>query len=360
MSHLVYLSGLNARWSREYIGGWREYARARLPEPIQTLSLLSGMEKLLGGPDGTQSQPSHDDSAGARGSVTSDRFEIARADIVLVNVLGASRRTDLPAFYYDWLQEALAAGRAELINFFNGQKYTVDLRPESIHSIVLWSRDYSRFLSEPGLLKNYPLFFQFTLTGLPGAIEPHSPSAEKALAQMGELAKKYSPAHINWRFDPLFFLDSGRSTLEKAGEERLAIFEKLCRPLAETGIQRCTISFAQMYSSVRKRLEKHGIRCFEPPVEFQRDLALRLAGIAERFGMKLYACCQSQLEGVPGVLKSSCINGPFLEELFGGRASHARDTAQRKECGCTRSLDIGSYFQLCGHGCLYCYARPAS
>lgn len=53
-------------------------------------------------------------------------------------VISASRRTDIPAFFYEWLQEALANESVEVPNpMFPDKKYTVDLRPSKVHSIVL-------------------------------------------------------------------------------------------------------------------------------------------------------------------------------------------------------------------------------
>ncbi|WP_313563306.1 DUF1848 family protein, partial [Ruminiclostridium cellobioparum] len=34
----------------------------------------------------------------------------------LKTIISASRRTDVPAFHYDWLQEVLAAGRVQVPN----------------------------------------------------------------------------------------------------------------------------------------------------------------------------------------------------------------------------------------------------
>jgi len=273
------------------------------------------------------------------------------------NVISCSRRTDIPAFHYGWLQGVLAEGSVRLVNRYNQKEYTVDLRPESVHSLVLWSRNYAYFLEDPGFLSNYPLYFQFTLTGYPKFLEPGVISEEEALRQMASLARAYSPGQINWRFDPLLFLPSPSLSQEAAGEERLQTFERLARRISGMGIRRCTVSFISLYSSVRSRLSREGLKLHEMEPEAQRRYAADLLERARAFEIDLFSCCQPLLEGVPGIKGGSCIDGGLLQELFGEKTSKARDTGQRKHCGCTRSLDIGSYRQECLHACLYCYAQ---
>lgn len=95
-----------------------------------------------------------------------------------------------------------------------------------------------------------------------------------------------------------------------------------------------------------------------PSQQQQIEFVSQLVEIADKYGVTIYTCTSPIIEGVLGVKKGHCIDGAYLEELFGKRASHAKDTGQRKECGCTRSRDIGAYSgQSCGHGCLYCYAK---
>lgn len=80
------------------------------------------------------------------------------------NVISCSRRTDIPAFYYGWLQDVLKKESITLPNTYSGKDYTVDLAPENTHSIVLWSKNFRHFLQNPGLLTKYNLYFQFTIT----------------------------------------------------------------------------------------------------------------------------------------------------------------------------------------------------
>jgi hypothetical protein len=88
-------------------------------------------------------------------------------------------------------------------------------------------------------------------------------------------------------------------------------------------------------------------------LEKKREFALTLAEKAEAYGMQLYACCNDFLLAEK-IEKASCIDGEFLSNIFNVPID-GRFAATRKECACTKSIDIGAY-DTCAHGCVYCYA----
>ena len=81
--------------------------------------------------------------------------------------------------------------------------------------------------------------------------------------------------------------------------------------------------------------------------------------------IQLHLCCEKKLydqvkPGGANIFENACINGPFLEKLYGGSPETRRDSGQRakKGCRCTRSIDIGSYQDHpCYHNSLFCYAH---
>ncbi|HOM03381.1 MAG TPA: DUF1848 domain-containing protein [Acetivibrio sp.] len=278
----------------------------------------------------------------------------------MLEIISCSRRTDIPAFYYDWLQECLKNKYAMVKNPYNGSTYMVDLSCEKVHSICLWSKSFANVLKDPKYLSLYNLYFQFTITGYSKLLEPNVVDTNEAIRQMEQLAQKYSPQQINWRFDPIIFSIKGEKepvpdNFERA---RLQMFETLCKDISSFGVNRCTISFLCLYKKVEQRMKKSGFTYFLPSQQKQIEFVSQLVEIADKYGVTIYTCSNPLIEEVKGVKKSHCIDGPYLEALFGKRASRAKDAGQRKECGCTRSKDIGGYDeQRCKHGCLYCYAR---
>ncbi|MEN6561427.1 MAG: DUF1848 family protein [Acidobacteriota bacterium] len=279
----------------------------------------------------------------------------------LKTVISASRRTDLVASFPDWLAACLRRRAAEVAGPAGGV-YRVDLAPEKVHTIVLWSKDFANLLRNAhglrDLLAAYDqLYLHFTVTGLGRtAIEPGVPSFREALAELpGLAALAGDPLRVSLRFDPAVFWQDGGEIRSNLGR-----FTEAADAAAANGVRDIRISFAQWYGKAERRARARGFRFVDPPDEEKRARAAGLAAVAAERGLVLHACSQTLLDGVPGLRPSACIDGALLESLHPGRepASRRKDRGQRADCLCTESKDIGSYAQACRHGCVYCYANP--
>lgn len=270
-------------------------------------------------------------------------------------VISASRRTDIPRWYPRWLGAALRAGEVTVVLPY-GAKRVVSLKPEAVHTLVLWSKDYSHLLADPWVrefLANYDhVFCHFTVTGLGGSpIEPGAPPWEVGIAQLPELVELCgSPHRVVVRFDPVVHWREGSHI-----RSNLAWAEPIFRGCARNEVREIRTSFATLYGKVRRR----GWEPYDPPPEEKHTIAVKLRELASSLGLTLSACSDPILEeaGIPG---APCIEGRLLAALHpaGERASTRRDRGQRPSCACTESVDIGSYAMSCPEGCLYCYANP--
>ncbi|MDT8902069.1 DUF1848 family protein [Anaeroselena agilis] len=281
----------------------------------------------------------------------------------LKTVISASRRTDLPRFHYRWLQDALRAGEAVVVNpRFPAASYRVDLRPESVHTVVLWSKDFANILADPGRLADYNLYFHYTVNNYSPLLEPGVPPYAATLRTLEGLLARHRPEQFTIRFDPVIISTGGelRPDPAKPGRARLAAFERLCRDLAALGMRSCRLatSHIALYPHVKKRLAAAADLGFVPLEDNLLTLFFtRLAEIAAAHGLTLRSCASPLLAAVPGLVPGRCVDGDLLAALAGEKASRARDGGQRAACGCTKSVDIGGYAQTCGFNCLYCYAR---
>ena len=253
-------------------------------------------------------------------------------------VLSASRRTDLVGCYPDVLVERL-----------------LNIPPETVHSIVLWTKNPQNLISEGPLkkvLRNYrQVFVHLTITGMGGGeFEPLIPPWEETVGMIGPLIDLVGgPGRITWRFDPILEVEGHGKTYTN-----FDLFPLLITAISPWGIKTCRVSWVSPYKKVFSRLAKKGWSLLPGDLQARKEEADQLQEITASQGMSLYFC---SMEGFP---VSRCIDGLLLSQIHPDRPPCSREKArgQRKLCGCTESLDIGWYSLRCKHGCLYCYATP--
>lgn len=266
------------------------------------------------------------------------------------HIISASRRTDIPAFYTGWLIKRLEEGSVLVKNPYSGKTSEVSLRPSHLHSLVLWSKDFHPLLRRiEEVEKRCPnLFFHFTINGMDKSLEANTPDVKDAVRDFIFLSKRYSPAHLVWRFDPIVI----------TGSLPFEFYEETFAQLAESlkgRAHECYFSFMEPYRKVLRSFAKHtGHKLLELSIEEKQGYAGRLSRIAEKTGIRLFACCNEYLEN-GDIGKARCIDAEKLSRLFGPDGLAAKSAPTREGCGCSKAIDIGTY-DTCGHGCLYCYA----
>ena len=91
-------------------------------------------------------------------------------------IISASRRTDLPAFYADWLKRRFEEGYALVRNPMNYHQVSkILLTPEKVEGIVFWTKNAAPLLPYLHVFDAYPFYFQYTLTSYGKEIEPGIP-----------------------------------------------------------------------------------------------------------------------------------------------------------------------------------------
>lgn len=267
-------------------------------------------------------------------------------------IVSASYRTDIPAFYGRWFRTRFAAGRCTVANPYGGKPYEVGLRGPGVDGYVFWTRNSGPFAEALAEVRaaGLPFIVQFTVTAYPRPLEIAVMDAERAVAQMRQLAGLYGPRAVVWRYDPILLTDLTPPAFHR---ETLA---RLAGALAGT-TDEIVVSFANIYRKTRRNLDiaarRHGFAWRDAGTGERRAILADLAAIAAEHGMALTLCTQPDLDP-PGTAPAACVDAGRLSDVA-GRPVAARIKGNRPGCFCAESRDIGAY-DTCPHGCVYCYA----
>ena len=263
-------------------------------------------------------------------------------------IISASRRTDIPAFYSDWFFNRIKEGFVLVRNPMNPHQISkVSLKREAVDCFVFWTKNPENMLPKLSLLDDYPYFFQFTLNPYDKNFEPGVPKKSQVIDTLKRLSDRLCPERVIWRYDPIVF----NNNMDVSYHEKY--FDVLAGKL-HGYTTKCILSFVDYYKKVDKSFKENGI--VELDDERKRELALKLAAIAGRYGLKLETCAEEIDLSDIGIRHARCVDPVLIENLLGVKIKAEKDRNQRKPCGCISSVDIGAY-NTCTHGCLYCYAN---
>ncbi len=271
-------------------------------------------------------------------------------------VISASRRTDIPAFYLPWFMDHIRRGFIDVPNPFNrSQVQRVSLSPRDVAWIVFWSRNYGVFLKHQDFFSHYRLFFHFTINPVNRVLEPDMIPPDDAFRQMEQLVKRYGAESIIWRYDPIVFYQRAGAVYSN---HNIRIFREMVSRVSAMGITRCYTSIAHIYSKIIKRSRKISDFRFVEIADDEKYLILQeMVDIASLYGVQIHSCSNDRLLKVKGMKKGHCIDGRLLNRL-GHEPVTEKPHPTRPDCGCTYSIDIGDYVEThCKYHCLYCYAR---
>ena len=264
-------------------------------------------------------------------------------------IISASRRTDIPAYYSEWLFNRLKEGYVLVRNPMNyHQVGKISLSPDVVDGIVFWTKNPSPMMARLSELEKYTYYFQFTLTSYGRDAEPNLPSKNDVLIPcFQKLSKTIGRERVIWRYDPIFF--NGHYTMEY----HCKYFTLMAARLGDY-TDTCTVSFLDLYQKTERNVRPLNIQ--RDTTEMQIEIMEKFAGIAAKYGFAINTCSEKIDLASLNISHSCCIDRARLERLGNYELNVKKDPTQRPECGCMASVDIGTY-NTCKNGCLYCYAN---
>ena len=265
-------------------------------------------------------------------------------------IISASRRTDIPAYYSQWMADRVREKYVCVRNPMNyNQVSRVDLSPDAVDCIVFWTKNPKPLIDTDLLneFNDYAYYFQFSLNPYSKDIEINLPDKCDLIDAFKKLSDKITPEKIIWRYDPVLIND--KYTLQYHFDNFAALAFAL-----KGYTEKIIFSFMDFYKKISKNIESLNIK---PMTEEEKNIvAANFSQVAKENNFLIETCAEDIDLSKYGIGHARCIDAELISKITGRDFQVKRDKNQRPECGCVKSVDIGSY-NSCRNGCLYCYAN---
>lgn len=261
-------------------------------------------------------------------------------------ILHTGMRTDIPAFYPEWLANRIKEGYVLVRNPYNPLQVTrYQITPEVVDVMAFCTKNPAPFMPYMDLLNGFGQYWHVTITPYGKNIEPKVPAKEVVMQDFIRLSKLVGVQSIAWRYDPIFLSDA--YTLE----QHIHAFEEMANTL-EGYTTVCIISFIDLYKKVVRNFPE--VKAVEK--EDRLVIGKEFVRIGNKYGITIKTCAEGNELAPLGVDCSGCMTVPVYEKAIGCSLNVPKIKGARSECGCLLNGDIGAY-NTCGHLCRYCYAN---
>jgi hypothetical protein len=293
-----------------------------------------------------------------------------------MNIISASRRSDIPHYFAEWFYERRKAGFAEYRTVFGGGRngrFRVSLKPEDVLGYLFWTKYAGPFHGQLERLRSEGMssVFQYTLTGYGKEIQPGIPDRQAVVEDFLRISERLPGAGaIQWRYDPILVSPDYNVDWHRRNFSRIA--QQL-----QGATRVVNVSFIEPYlRALTKAADWRAIRWRRPDplrhkavlkkypgirsVDVEEDALLAdLAEIALQRGIELRVCCNREYDDrFPA---AQCC-GLELFQAYGSdmeqRLSNLASGPSRPGCRCLKTVDVGMDM-TCPAGCFYCYVTTS-
>ena len=260
-------------------------------------------------------------------------------------ILSIDFRTDIPAFYNEWIVNRFKEGFLYFRNpAYPSTIHKVILDKKHIEGIIWCSKDYLPILHDlKDITDKFPSIFHYTITGYGKDIEPNVPNLEQSIYTFKELSMRYGKDKVIWRFDPIFYCEDFEiwGTIQR--------FENICEQL-HNYTDRVVVNFISPYEKVKRHMSNLKLMS-----KYEKEACIiNLLEICKQYNLKLQTCGNGlQFKDVEGIEVTGCLDEHALNIM--GIYPSKQTKATQWGCLCYPNTSIGEY-NTCLHKCKYCYA----
>ncbi len=259
-------------------------------------------------------------------------------------ILNISGRTDIVAFYSEWLINRLNAGFIDVRNPFN-KKMVSRIMLEDVDLLFFCTKNPLPIIDKISSIKQ-KVYFHITLTPYKKDIEPNLPDKKEIVEGIKKLSKTIGKENIVIRYDPIFLND------KYTVDYHIKAFNRVCS-LLDGYISKILISFIDDYKNVRNNYKVLKYRDFSED-DYKR-IGESFSRIAKEHNIVVHTCAEERNLEEYGFIKDECMSKELAFKLT-GKIYKKWKARKNVPCQCIEMADIGVY-NSCKHFCKYCYAN---
>ena len=259
-------------------------------------------------------------------------------------ILNISGRTDIVAFYSEWLINRLNAGFIDVRNPFNKKMVSI-IMLEDVDLLFFCTKNPLPIIDKISSIKQ-KVYFHITLTPYKKDIEPNLPDKKEIVEGIKKLSKTIGKENIVIRYDPIFLND------KYTVDYHIKAFNRVCS-LLDGYISKILISFIDDYKNVRNNYKVLKYRDFSED-DYKR-IGESFSRIAKEHNIVVHTCAEERNLEEYGFIKDECMSKELAFKLT-GKIYKKWKARKNVPCQCIEMADIGVY-NSCKHFCKYCYAN---
>ena len=259
-------------------------------------------------------------------------------------ILNISGRTDIVAFYTEWLMNRLEEGFVDVRNPFN-PKMVSRIMMEDVDLLFFCTKNPIPILDKIKDIKQ-KVYFHITLTPYKKDIEPNLPSKKEIIEATKKLSKIIGKENIVIRYDPILINDKYNV------DYHIKALDKVCT-LLDGYTNKILISFIDDYKNVRKNYKVLKYRKLTE--EDYKEIGTSFSKIAKEHNIVVHTCAEKRNLTEYGFIEDECMSKELAFKLT-GKIYKKWNARKNVPCKCIEMADIGVY-NSCKHFCKYCYAN---
>ena len=261
-------------------------------------------------------------------------------------ILQTGQRTDIPAFYGQWLINRVRQGFVDVWNPYNPMQITrYPINPDVVDGIAFCTKNPLPFIPLLNEINDYRQYWHMTITPYGVDIEPNVPQVDLVIDGFKQISTKLNPQSMVWRYDPIIL------THNYTVDFHFESFYKMAKSL-EGYTDTVVVSFIDIFDKVAQNFPEG----YRPSLDIQTKIIKKLGSIAYSHHMILKTCGEGAVFKELGVNTEGCLTLDCYERAWNVKLKAPKRTPARPECNCYLHGDIGAY-DTCRHFCRYCYAN---